>query len=770
MPTKQYFSMKKFLLIVSLTWMYAISVAQTVVKDSISLGAPITQQNARPFISDTISLGAPAAGFSYPNDVFYNMQNGSKTAVIGYNWHIAFAIRKATPPSNFLQSATILANEGRGVSVYQSNLSWEGFDTTGYTSWANPHNSDSSWDIGALNANRSLSNPLDFGWGTYDMVSHNITGNKVYLVRVTIGSGQTAVQHFKKLWVRELMKDSIYTFTYANINNTDSVTLQINKANYPNKLFAYHNLLNDTTYNREPNGKWDLVFTRYGAFATQFNQTIFSSNTGVLSHPSILSSMVSKTPVESSTPGFYTNKITGIGTDWKKNPGPGQPNFLIIDSLSYFTKDANNLEHKLIFTGFTGSSTGLISFKRANTAPLVVTLETYPNDVFYNMEKGAVSSVRGSNWHLAFAIRNAAPPLNVMRSTSILANEGRGVSIFVSPNDLKDFGTFDTTGYRSWINPHNSENSWDVGALNAYRDSTNAFDFGWGEYSQVTHDLEATKMFLVRITQGSGQNMTTSFKKLKIDKLAFDTSWIFTYANIDGSNSKTIIINKPRYAGKLFAYHNLLNDSTIDREPAAKWDLLFTRYGAFYTQFGQTIFSTNTGVLSHPLTLTSRVQGVDTSVSVPGIYTNNLTGIGTDWKQNPGPGQPNFRVYDSLSFFTKTASLREDKLVFVAFQGSSTGRIIFNKTNIKLGTGLAKIKDQSVIEMYPNPAFDNIYFHVQKNQSYQVHIFDLNGKQLVQQEINEQINSVPVSELQTGIYLVQIKNDDIQKTVRLVVE
>ncbi len=71
--------MKKFLLIVSLTWKYAISVAQTVVKDSISLGAPITQQNARPFISDTISLGAPAAGFSYPNDIFYNMQNGSNS-------------------------------------------------------------------------------------------------------------------------------------------------------------------------------------------------------------------------------------------------------------------------------------------------------------------------------------------------------------------------------------------------------------------------------------------------------------------------------------------------------------------------------------------------------------------------------------------------------------------------------------------------------------------------------------------------------------------
>ena len=769
-PVQLLFVMKKFLLLVTLTWLHDILVAQTVVKDSISLGAPITQQNTRPFISDTISLGAPSAGFTYPNDVFYNMQNGSKTSVVGHNWHLAFAIRKATPPNKFLQSASILANEGRGVSVYLSNKDWNNFDTIGFTNWLNPHNSDSSWDLGALNANRSQSNAFDFGWGTYDMVTHHITGNKIYLVKITVGSGQTAVQHYKKLWVQELIKDSIWTFTYANINNSDSSTIQINKSNYPNKLFAYHNLLNDSTYNREPNGKWDILFTRYGAFATQFNQTIFSSNTGVLSHPTIMSSMVSGVPVLHSIPSVYSNKITGIGTDWKINPGPGQPNFLIKDSVSYFTKDANNLEHKLLFTSFSGSTTGTITFRRANTAPLVVTLETYPNDVFYNMEKGQVSSVRGSNWHLAFAIRNAAPPLNVMRSTTILANEGRGVSIFVSPKDLTEFSNFDTTGYRSWLNPHNSENSWDIGALNASRDTTNAFDFGWGEYSQVTHDLEATKMFLVRITQGTGQNATTSFKKIKIDKLAFDTSWIFTYANIDGTNSRTITINKPKFSGKLFAYHNLLNDSTIDREPASKWDILFTRYGAFYTQFGQTIFSTNTGVLSHPLTQTSRVEGVPTTISVPGTYTNNLTGIGTDWKQNPGPGQPNFRVYDSLSYFTRTANQREDKLVFESFQGSSTGLIIFNKTNIKLGTGLTKSDKNIVIGMYPNPANDKIHVEITDNQSYQLSVLDLSGKILHQQEINTQDNVISISTLQAGLYLVQIKNDAVNKTLRLLVE
>ncbi|MDP3929115.1 MAG: T9SS type A sorting domain-containing protein [Bacteroidota bacterium] len=760
--------MKKFFILVALALVQTLLLAQTVVRDSISLGAPITQQNARPFINDSISLGSPTAGFSYPNDVFYNMQNGNKTTVVGYNWHLAFAVRKALPPNRFLQSATILANEGRGVSVYQSNSNWGNFDTAGFATWANPHNSDSSWDVGALNANRSMSNPFDFGWGTYDMVSHNITGNKVYLVRISVGSGQTAIHHFKKLWVQELMQDSIWTFTYANINNTDSMTVHINKANYTNKLFAYHNMLLDSTMNREPNTKWDVLFTRYGAFATQFGQTIFSSNTGVLTHPSVMSSMVAGVPVSTSTPGLYTNKITGIGTDWKKNPGPGQPNFLIIDSLSYFTKDAANLEHKLIFTGFTGSSTGVISFRRANTAPLIVTLESYPNDVFYNMANGEVSTVRGANWHLAFAIRNAAPPLNVMRSTTILANEGRGVSVFVSPNDVTEFANFDTTGFRSWINPHNSENSWDIGALNAYRDSSNGFDFGWGEYSQVSHDLEATKMFLVRITQGSGQNTTTTFKKIKIDKLSFDTSWIFTYANVDGSNSKTITINKPRYAGKLFAYHNLLNDSTHDREPAAKWDVLFTRYGAFYTQFGQTIFSTNTGVLSHPLTLTSKVKGVAISQAEPGVYTHNLTGIGTDWKENPGPGQPNFRVYDSLSYFTKTLGDREDKLVFETFRGASTGVIIFNKTNIKLGTGLSKVQANNAISMYPNPANESIQFSISDNQNYEVSVVDLSGKTLVQQKVNAQENKLAIDALQTGFYLVRIANENTQQVIRLI--
>jgi hypothetical protein len=741
--------------------------AQTTVTDSVSLGAPVTIQVPATFIADSISLGAPSGGFSYPNDVYYNVRNGNATSVVGYNWHIAFATRKLVSPMDVLSSVTVLANEGRGVSVYestQSSATWNTFDTTGYTNWINPHNSDSTWNIGAFNANSNAANPFDFGWGAYNPVNHNVEGTKMFLVRIAVGSTIS----FKKLTISSLALDSVWTFSYANLDNSDSTTQTIVKSMYPNKLFAYHNLLNDTTYNREPNTKWDVLFTRYGAYATQFGQTIFSTNTGVLAYPKVATSKVMNTPTDISVPGTYTYSLTGIGTDWKENPGPGQPTFLIKDSISYFTKDAANEETKIVFTAFRGSSTGVIAFKRANAYPQTVVVETYPSDVFYSMATGKVSTVQGNNWHLAFAIRNATPPFDVMKSTTILANEGRGVTVYESTQPVSNFTAFDTTGYANWTIPHNSDSTWDIGALNANRTSV-ATDFGWGEYDMTSHDLVGTKIFLVKIAKGTGPNTTYTFKKLMIGKLAFDTTWEFTYANLDNSDTKSKIINKSAFAGKLFAYHNLLTDSTYDREPSGSWDLLFTRYGAYATQFGQTIFSTNTGALSYPTLLTSKVEGVPTDSAAPGLFSNRLTGIGTDWKLNPGPGQPSFVIIDSLSYFTRQGNANY-KLVFKAFTGSSTGTIVFAKTNVGVTMGIEGIEETGFVSLYPNPATGTINIQLNKKGHNTVAIVDLAGKTQLTTTLAELNNSIDISGLQSGMYFVKLQNQQTQKVIRLLVQ
>jgi hypothetical protein len=751
-----------------LTLLCVSTFAQTAVTDSVSLGYPKTDNIDAPLVTDSISLGAPAGGFSYPNDVYYNMRNGTKTTVSGTNWHLAFATRKVTSQTDVMRSVTVLANEGRGVSIYestQSTATWNTFDTTGYTSWVNPHNSDSTWDIGAFNANRSISNPFDFGWGSYNMQTHGVEGTKVYLVRIAVGATIT----FKKLTITSLALDSAWTFTYANLDNTDSTTHSIVKNAYPNKLFAYHNLLNDSTHNREPNGKWDVVFTRYGAYSTQFGQTVFSTNTGVLSNAGVATSKVANLPTPAPIPGNYTLNITGIGTDWKINPGPGQPNFVVRDSLTYFTMGEGLEQTKLIFTAFRGSSNGVIVFKRGDAAPQTVIVETYPDDVFYNMATGTVSTVAGSNWHLAFAMRNASPPFDVMKSTTILANEGRGVTVYESTQPVSNFTAFDTIGYTTWLKPHNSDSTWDVGAFNTNR-TTNAVDFGWGEYDMITHDLVGKKIFLIRITKGIGQNATQTFKKLMIEKLAFDTSWVFTYANLDNTGSNTVTINKSAHAGNLFTYHNLLTDVTFDREPATKWDLLFTRYGANSTQFGQTVFSTNTGALAYPTLLTSKVSGVPTNTAQAGTYAAFLTGVGTDWKTNPGPGQPNFVVKDSLSYFTKDATNHEYKLVFTSFSGSGTGTIVFAKTLLSSTLGLSSLDKTGLVNMYPNPAKEMLNVELNTLNNGSLSIIDITGKTHMTATLPELNNRIDISMLQSGIYFVRIQNNQSQNVVKLIVQ
>jgi hypothetical protein len=389
----------------------------------------------------------------------------------------------------------------------------------------------------------------------------------------------------------------------------------------------------------------------------------------------------------------------------------------------------------------------------------------YTNDVFYSMANGTVATVPGNNWHIALSVRGAMPPFNVMRSTTILANEGRGVSIFKS--NQTNWSTFDTTNYRTWPNPHNSDSTWDEGALNTNR-SNDPFDFGWGVYDQSTHNLTGTAIFLVRITTGSGPNATTSFKKLFINKLAYDTQWVYTFANLNNTDSNQVMFNKSAFQGKLFAYQNLNSNAPINREPAQTWDVLFTRYGAFVTAFGQTIFSATTGALTHPSVVTSRVQGVPNNLAAAGSWSSKLTNIGTDWKNNPGPGQPNFTMKDSLVFFVRAANGREDRLIFTSLTTSATGIITFEKKQTQFATALNNQLAPLQVTAYPNPADNEL--HISLPEPANVTIADVTGKIFLQQHTETNATTLNIGELPSGLYFVKVTTEQKSGVVRLVVQ
>jgi hypothetical protein len=106
-----------------------------------------------------------------------------------------------------------------------------------------------------------------------------------------------------------------------------------------------------------------------------------------------------------------------------------------------------------------------------------------------------------------------------------------------------------------------------------------------------------------------------------ISKIVYDTQWVFTISNINGTDSNTVTINKSNFNNKLFAYYNVFSKQVIDREPALNtWDLLFTKYKTLVTLYGQTLMYPVMGVLNHPMMQSAKIM-------TPEDYQKHLTVI-----------------------------------------------------------------------------------------------------------------------------------------------
>jgi hypothetical protein len=289
----------------------------------------------------------------------------------------------------------------------------------------------------------------------------------------------------------------------------------------------------------------------------------------------------------------------------------------------------------------------------------------YVDDVYYSLADGIVSTVVRDNWDIAFG--------TAARSSSILINEGSGVELYVYPTD--DTWTWgdaiDTTGIESWNPLWNSDESWEDGAFS--RNATGHPNYGWGEYDAVTHDVIGVTLYVIKLTNGD-------FKQIFIDKkYSVDDTYDFRYADLDGSNEKVVQLDLSGYTDKNYLSYSLVNGESVDREPlSTDWDMLFTRY------YDESIPYYVTGVLTNLNVQTIRKEGVDSTDNSfnPDDFTSNISEIGSDWKTFD-MSTFSYKVVDSLAFFVKTPAEKVYKVMFTGFEGSSSGIITFNKTDVQ---------------------------------------------------------------------------------------
>lgn len=294
--------------------------------------------------SEMVTMGA-----NYENDIYYSLKNGVVAQVDRAEWDIAFAVNA--------MSSSILINEASGVELkeFPTDDGWQwvaAIDTTRYSTWDALYNGDEDWEDGAFSANIN-GEDYNYGWGVYDyMVTHNINGVALYVIKLRNGD-------YKQIFIEKKQSvDQIYVFKFADLDGTNQQTVSLDVSD-SNANFVYYNLESNLKLNREPDAStWDLIFTKYIDNSIPYNVSGVIQNIGV---EAIEIDDVADLTLETYVDAEFDDNITEIGSDWK-DFDMGSFTYVIDTDRMYFVKDQSENVYKIVFTGFEGSSTGIVNF------------------------------------------------------------------------------------------------------------------------------------------------------------------------------------------------------------------------------------------------------------------------------------------------------------------------------------------------------------------------------------------------------------------------
>lgn len=314
---------------------------------------------AQTWVADSVIIGA-----GYANRSFYSLENGVQGSVPFNNRDWLFDMTA-------VYSASIRINGGFNAALYKytagDTAAWATLDTAGLgasNGWVRARDNDQTITPSAFEAG-ATGHP-NYGWGDYNNITHNVTGNALFVYK-TVGTGAPNTAQWKKVWIKDLSAmTSTYTILVADLNGANEQTLSISKQGITNKNFIYYSFATNQTSNDEPNADtYDLVFSKFEDYYSMGGPATLQAVTGVEVPKGILVAKAQGLPADDAVSSNYTleEDIYGIGSDWKKvNIQTFQ--FDILDSLSYFVQARSGNIWQIRFTGFVGSSAGKYKFDK----------------------------------------------------------------------------------------------------------------------------------------------------------------------------------------------------------------------------------------------------------------------------------------------------------------------------------------------------------------------------------------------------------------------
>jgi hypothetical protein len=380
---------------------------------------------------------------------------------------------------------------------------------------------------------------------------------------------------------------------------------------------------------------------------------------------------------------------------------------------------------------------------------------SYTQQAFYQLSTDNSVNLPNDAWDIAFTTQG-------LQDAGLFINEAAGsggteLALFLVPGKtFEETITQDELGERLF----NDEQNWQFGAFNQMRAQGDPFDYGWGRYNPTDMAVEGTQLFALQLRDGS-------FRKLEISALN-GTIYEVRHAAFDGSGEVVFSLNKAEYPDTGLVFYSLTDNQAVTDIPSTgEWDLLFTRYSTPLDDgTGNTLNYLLTGTLSGVNVEVAQADGIDPQTvnyeDYTDAYESVLDVIGYDWKSfdldNFAWSLPADRAY-----FVKTDEGKIWKIVFIDFEGSSTGNTVFEKTDL----GIVNTVDHSLVEdftVFPNPARTQatVSLTLKHAASVQLSLFNAAGQRVWSAADSRpagfQVLEIPVSNLSAGTYWLSIQS------------
>ncbi len=380
----------------------------------------------------------------------------------------------------------------------------------------------------------------------------------------------------------------------------------------------------------------------------------------------------------------------------------------------------------------------------------------YVFDAFYDFGKKEINMAERNEWDIAFAT-------DVM-SISVLANDASGIEVYTynKANAEEGWANPDTSGMIRKL-MYNSDTSWEIGAFVRNIIPGNEFDYGWGTYNMNNHKITGDSLFIMKLANDQW------LKFMIVEKDAPNNSWVFKYANLDGSDESTVNLSANNYSTVHFVGYSFSSGLFMEHEPMKKdWDIVFTKYTAPIFMGPTAVPYPVAGVLCAPGIMIEEVRqsGMDqASFDAYNIdaFIDDRAGIGYDWKATEGM-PPVYVVLDTIMYFIKDSDGSIFKMYFTGFESGTTGdgTFWFQHETLLDASSVDQLPDIQLLEVYPNPASTeaNIALSSSKAGFYQIDILDLNGRIIKSEQLtlgsNELLtHKIALTGMEKGIYLIR---------------